>query len=149
MTTTDTCLVHPNHLSPRLAGALRWLAPLALGLAVQGAQAAQDAHVTPAQAYQLALEARTARDYPAMLSLLRQAAKADDLAAQELLGSLLLTGPALYGNAVAADPCEAAHWVQRAMASGSDVATHQRTLLNGLRDLPKGRDSCNMKMAAQ
>lgn len=149
MKTIDTARFHPARNPLRRNLALRWLAPLAFCLVAPGAYATQTPHVTPEQSYQLALEARTARDYPAMLSLLRQAAAADDLAAQELLGSVLLTGPALYGNAVAADPCEAAYWIARATALGSDVATHQRVILNGLRDLPKGRDSCNAKLAVQ
>lgn len=122
---------------------MRWLAVSLLCLhAAQSARASEHAHITPGQAYQLALEARTERDYSAMLSFLRQAADADDLAAQELLGSVLLIGPALYGTAMQADPCEAAYWIRRATAGGSHVAIHQGIVLNGLRDLPKGPDSC-------
>ena len=97
---------------------------------------------TPEQTYQLALEARTARDYAAMLAFLRQAGEAGELAAQEMLGSVLLAGPALYGDAVPADPCEAALWVRRAAAQGSAVGRHQRDILNGMRDLPGGRAAC-------
>lgn len=129
-----------------LVHTLPWLAASLFCLhAAQGVQASEQAHFTPQQAYQLALEARTTRDYPAMLKLLRQAAEEGDLSAQELLGTVLLAGPALYGAAIQADPCEAAHWVRQATAGGSYVAMHQRLVLNGLRDLPKGRDSCAAK----
>jgi TPR repeat protein len=106
------------------------------------ASAAEPGAVMPEQAYQLALEARTARDYSAMLAWLRQAGEADHLRAQELLASLLLSGGALYGGAVRADACEAERWVLRASAQGSTVARHQRVVLNGLRDLAGGRQGC-------
>ncbi|MCD0504362.1 sel1 repeat family protein [Bordetella petrii] len=121
---------------------LRLAAALACLPAIAAAQPASPVPVTPGQAYQLALEARTTRDYPAMLSLLRQAGQAGDMAAQEMLGSVLLAGPALHGGAISADPCEAAQWVDRALAQGSAMARHQREVLNGLRDLPRGRENC-------
>jgi len=125
---------------PRLAP---WLAACALCLpSVPSTQAAGAPEVTPEQTYQLALEARTVRDYAAMLALLRQAGEAGELAAQEMLGSVLLAGPALYGDAVPADPCEAASWTRRAAARGSAVGRHQREVLNGLRDLPGGSAGC-------
>ncbi|MGE0800938.1 MAG: sel1 repeat family protein [Lautropia sp.] len=125
-------------------GSARWLAALLLCLqAVVSARAGGPIAVTPEQTYQLALEARTERDYPAMLSLLRQAARADDLPALELLGSVLLTGSALYGDAVRADPCEAAYWIRRALLQGSFVARHQSIVLNALRDLPEERRDCS------
>lgn len=63
----------------------RWLAvSLLCLLAAQTTRAAEHAHISPEQAYQLALEARTERDYPAMLSFLRRAAAADNLAAGSL-----------------------------------------------------------------
>ena len=99
-------------------------------------------HVTPEQAYQLALEARTVRDYPAMLSFLRQAAEAGDIDAQDMLGSVLLVGSTLYGDAIPADPCEAAHWIRRATAQGSFVAWHLNIMLNNLRDRPELRQAC-------
>lgn len=86
---------------------------------------------TPEQVYQMALEARTERDYPAMLALLREAGNAGDLRAQELLASTLLAGPALHGGAVAGDACEAAMWARRAAEQGSAVARHQLMMLNG------------------
>lgn len=125
---------------------LQWVLVVLLLLhAAQTVRASNLAEMAPEQVYQLALEARTSRDYPEMLSLLRQAGEGGNLAAQELLGSVLLMGPALYGKAVKASPCEAAYWIWRAVERGSYVAMHQRLVLNGLRDLPKGRDSCSGK----
>ena len=122
---------------------MRWMAVSILILHVApSAQAAQPGAATPEQAYQLALEARTLGDYPAMLSLLRQAGEGGSLAAQEMLGSVLLAGSTLYGEAVGANPCEAARWIRRAALQGSSVARHQRIVLNGLRDLPQERKSC-------
>ncbi|GAB1576468.1 sel1 repeat family protein [Bordetella petrii] len=132
-----------RHGPPIAARLGPWLAACVLCLAVAlSSQAAKAPDVTPEQAYQLALEARTARDYAAMLAFLRQAGEAGELAAQEMLGSVLLAGPALYGDAVPADPCEAALWVRRAAAQGSAVGRHQRDILNGMRDLPGGRAAC-------
>ena len=109
---------------------------LARGASLMGdAQAAshndQPQH-SPEQVYQMALEARTERDYPAMLQLLREAGNAGDMRAQELLASVLIGGPSLYGQSIAADPCEASQWAQRSAAQGSEVGKHQRTLLSGL-----------------
>ena len=109
---------------------------LARGASLMGdAQAAshndQPQH-SPEQVYQMALEARTERDYPAMLQLLREAGNAGDVRAQELLASVLIGGPSLYGQSIAADPCEASQWAQRSAAQGSEVGKHQRTLLSGL-----------------
>lgn len=143
MNTFPRELVRSACYRSKMVRPVRWLAvSLLCLLATQTARASEHAHITPEQAYQLALEARTERDYPAMLSFLRRAADADDLAAQELLGSVLLAGPALYGPAIRADHCEAAYWIRRATAGGSHVALHQRIVLNGLRDFPQGRDSC-------
>ncbi len=100
--------------------------------------AAEPVPVTPEQSYQLALEARTVRDYPSMLALLRQAGEGGDLRAQELLGSVLLLGSALYGESIKADPCEAAQWIRQAVKQGSPVGRHQSVVLNGLRELPAG-----------
>lgn len=125
---------------------MRWLAVSVLSLqAVLPVNAAEQTSVTPGQAYQLALEARTLQDYPAMLSLLRMAGEAGNLRAQEMLGSVLLAGSTLYGDAIRADPCEAARWIWRAALQGSAVAKHQRIVLNGMRDLPAGRQSCGME----
>ena len=109
---------------------------LARGASLMGdAQAAshgdQPLH-SPEQVYQMALEARTERDYPAMLQWLREAGHAGDMRAQELLASVLIGGPSLYGPAIAADPCEASQWAQRSATQGSEVGKHQRTLLSGL-----------------
>ncbi|MBF5005386.1 sel1 repeat family protein [Diaphorobacter caeni] len=89
---------------------------------------------SPEQVYQMALEARTERDYPAMLRLLREAGEAGEVRAQELLASVLLADPGLHGNAIATDPCEARRWALRAAAQGSEVGKHQRALIHGMRD---------------
>ncbi|MFT3803670.1 MAG: sel1 repeat family protein [Burkholderiaceae bacterium] len=121
---------------------------LAVALALVLARAALPAHaaapedITPEQAYQLAREARTERDYLGMLAMLRRAGEAGDLRAQELLAGVLLAGPALYGSAIAADPCEAALWARRAAAQHSRAAGHYRELFNGMREAPGGRAGC-------
>lgn len=97
---------------------------------------------TPEQNYQLALEARTTRDYPAMVDLLRQAASAGNLAAQEMLGATLLAGSALYGDDLDGDACEAMHWARSAAAQGSAAGRHQLIVLNGLRGLPADKRPC-------
>lgn len=89
---------------------------------------------SPEQVYQMALEAQTERDYPAMLQLLREAADAGEVRAQEMLASVLTAGSSLYGNAIAADLCEARRWAASAAAQGSEVGRHQRRLLSSLRD---------------
>ncbi len=111
------------------------------GEALAADKVAEPVH-SAAQIYQMALEARTERNYPAMLTLLREAGEAGDLPAQEMLVGVLLSGPSLYGNSIAANPCEADHWARRAADQGSEVGRHQRALLNGLRELPQGRSSC-------
>lgn len=97
---------------------------------------------TPEQIYQMALEARTERNYRAMLALLRQAAGTGDLEAQEMLASVLMAGSALYGKGVQADPCEAMHWARLAAVQGSETGRHQSMILNGLRDVPRARKDC-------
>jgi TPR repeat protein len=97
---------------------------------------------TPEQKYQLALEAQTAREYRTMMTLLRQAAEAGDVEAQEMLGMALLTGRTLYGASVKPDRCEAVVWMRRAAAQGSDYAKHQLMFLNRLRNAPSGKDAC-------
>lgn len=129
--------------SRRVPALMQWCLVASLGLyAAMHAQAAGHTPVTPEQAYQLALEARTVGDYPAMLILLRQAGYAGDLPAQEMLASVLLAGPVLYGDSISSDLCEAIHWSRRATEQGSAVAKHQDMILNGLRDLPQQRDIC-------
>lgn len=98
--------------------------------------------ITPAQKTQLALEAQTQKEYAAMLRLLRQAATEGDREAQEMLGLALLIGPTLYGPAVKADRCEAALWLRRAAAQGSEVGKAQLDFVNRLRDEPDGRRAC-------
>ena len=94
------------------------------------------------QRFQLALEAQSARDYRAMLQELRQAASQGNAEAQEMLGMVLLAGPTLYGNAIAADRCEARRWLLRAASQGSDTARVQLTFLNRLRHAPVGSNAC-------
>jgi TPR repeat protein len=114
---------------------------MAITLQVAAAPAGE-AIATPGQLYQLALEARTERDYVAMLGYLRRSAAAGDRAARELLASVLLMGPALYGKSVRADYCEAAYWMHLSATQGSAVGRHQLLLLNSMRDLPGGRKTC-------
>lgn len=94
------------------------------------------------QRFQLALEAQAARDYRAMLQHLRDAATDGHAEAQEMLGMVLMTGPALYGSAVKADRCEAGEWMRRAAVQGSETAKVQLTFLNRLRSSPDGRRAC-------
>jgi TPR repeat protein len=97
---------------------------------------------TPEQRFQLALEAQTAGDYAPMLALLRQAARDGEAQAQETLAWVLLAGPTLYGAAVKADRCEAAHWLRQAVAKGSQTARSQLNFLNRLRNAPSGQTAC-------
>jgi TPR repeat protein len=120
-----------------LAGALCLMAVLS---AAGPSDTGVDLHA--AQRFQLALEAQTARDYRAMLELLRQAATQGDAEAQEMLGMVLLTGPVLYGMSVQADRCEARMWMRQAAMQGSETAKVQLTFLNRLRSSPSGRNAC-------
>ncbi len=144
----DPISSHPTGSHLILVGLCVVLA-LARGIGLMGdvhaATPAAPLH-SPEQVYQMALEARTERDYPAMLTHLREAANAGDMRAQELLASTLIAGPALYGDAVQANPCEANMWSQRAAEQGSTVARHQLVLLNGLRGNAQALESC-MKQA--
>lgn len=83
-------------------------------------------YTTPVQKYALALEAQTQRDYPAMLTWLRAAARDGHAPAQRMLGIALLGGPALYGTAQPGDLCEGRQWLLRAARqdpdNGDDVA---------------------------
>jgi len=97
---------------------------------------------TPEQSFQLGLEAQSARDYRAMLNLLRDAAAQGNVEAQEMLGMVLLVGPALYGPTVKANRCEAGLWLRKAVAQGSEVGKVQLDFLNRLRQSPSGQDVC-------
>ncbi len=101
-----------------------------------------DMATTAEQRYQLALEAQTARDYAPMLALLRQAARDGEAQAQETLAWVLLAGPTLYGGAVKAERCEAAHWLRQAVASGSQTARRHLDFLNRLRNVPGRKMAC-------
>lgn len=78
----------------------------------------------------LALEAQTEKDYRATLRWLRTSAEAGFRPAQEMLGMALLGGPALFGNAVQRQPCEALDWFIRAADQGSEIGRAHRNLLN-------------------
>ena len=101
-----------------------------------------DGKISAGQTFQLALEAQTTGDYDQMLAHLRSAAEAGHLGAQEMLGMALLVGPTLYGDAIAADRCEAGQWIGRALAQGSEVARHQWLFLGRVRKLPDGAAPC-------
>lgn len=107
-----------------------------------GAGVVDPAIASPEQTYQLALEARTEGDYRAMLALLRQAAAAGEVAAQELLASVLLLGSGFYGGTVPSARCEALQWGRKAAAQGSLVAQHNLLVLNHLRDLSHKGPGC-------
>src|SRR5690606_15010314 len=115
-----------------------------LAFSAYGASIPALAHgvVWPGQTFELALEAQTAGHYEQMLRLLRAAAQADHLAAQEMLGMALLVGPTLYGDAVKADRCEAGRWIGRALAQGSEVARFQWEFLGRVRQAPPGAGRC-------
>ena len=104
--------------------------------------AGADIELQAEQRFQLALEAQAARDYRGMLEHLRDAASGGHAEAQEMLGMVLMTGPALYGSAVKADRCEAGEWMRRAAVQGSETAKVQLTFLNRLRSSPDGRRAC-------
>ncbi len=120
-----------------LSGALMLAAAIS---AARPSGADPDLHAE--QRFQLALEAQAARDYRAMLQHLRDAATDGHAEAQEMLGMVLMTGPALYGSAVKADRCEAGEWMRRAAVQGSETAKVQLSFLNRLRSSPDGRRAC-------
>jgi hypothetical protein len=86
--------------------------------------------LTPEQRFALALEAQTEKDYGAMLRWLRASAESGFRPAQEMLGMALLGGPALFGNSVQRQPCEALDWFIRAADQGSEIGRAHRNLLN-------------------
>jgi len=90
---------------------------------------------TPKQAYSVALEAQTAGDFLAMVGALRTAANAGYLPAQELLGTVLLQGPDLFGPAFWRDACEARVCFKRAAEQGGDIGRMHLSLLNRQRRL--------------
>ena len=118
-------------------------AALLMAVTLSGPALAGAGEATPEQHYQLALEARTERNYQGMLGHLREAARGGDRPAQELLVSVLLAGPRLSGGAIAADLCEAGFWADRAAAQGSAVGRHQQIALNAHRHTPGGRAACS------
>jgi len=136
-----------SELNQLTSWSLRWRIFLAGALCLVAALSAArspgtDVVLHADQRFQLALEAQAARDYPTMLQELRQAALEDNAEAQEMLGMVLLAGPALYGAAIKADRCEARRWMLRAASQGSDTARVQLTFLNRLRQSPAGRNVC-------
>lgn len=134
-------VIRPNKIGACLSALL-----LSLGAMAAHASSSAPARVvdsTPEQSFQMALEAQTARDYRTMLTLLRHAAEASNMEAQEMLGMALLAGPTLYGSAVKPDRCEAGKWMRRAAAQGSEIGRHQLTFLNRLRQAPSGQDVCS------
>lgn len=117
---------------------------LLLAAAISAARpAGADFDLQAEQRFQLALEAQAGRDYRSMLDHLRQAAVEGHAEAQEMLGMVLMTGPALYGSAVKADRCEAGEWMRRAAVQGSETAKVQLTFLNRLRTSPAGKRACD------
>lgn len=136
--------MHPctTHAAFGFFGRSRWLI-MTIAITLQASAATTGENIaTPEQLYQLALESRTERDYGAMLEYLRRSAGAGDRPARELLASVLLAGPALFGKTVRADYCEAAYWMRLSATQGSVVGRHQLLLLNNMRDLPGDRKAC-------
>jgi TPR repeat protein len=136
-----------SELAQVASWSLRWRILLSAVLCVAAALAVaeppgREATLYAEQRFQLALEAQAARDYPAMLAELRQAAVEGHPEAQEMLGMVLLAGPTLYGPAVKANRCEARRWMLRAASQGSDTARVQLTFLNRLRQSPAGLNAC-------
>jgi TPR repeat protein len=138
----------PSELNQITGLSLRWRVLLSgvllLVAALSAAHPSSNAGVElqSEQRFQLALEAQAARDYRSMLEELRQAATEGHAEAQEMLGMVLMTGPALYGTAVKADRCEAGIWMRRAAVQGSETAKVQLTFLNRLRASPAGKNAC-------
>ncbi|MGJ7535890.1 MULTISPECIES: sel1 repeat family protein [unclassified Variovorax] len=138
----------PSELNQITGLSLRWRVLLSgvllLVAAISAAHPSSNAGVElqSEQRFQLALEAQAARDYRSMLEELRQAATEGHAEAQEMLGMVLMTGPALYGTAVKADRCEAGMWMRRAAVQGSETAKVQLTFLNRLRASPAGKNAC-------
>jgi TPR repeat protein len=139
----------PSELNQITGLSLRWRVLLSgvllLAAALSAAHPSSNAGVElqSEQRFQLALEAQAARDYRSMLEELRQAATEGHAEAQEMLGMVLMTGPALYGTAVKADRCEAGMWMRRAAVQGSETAKVQLTFLNRLRASPAGKNTCS------
>jgi TPR repeat protein len=120
------------HASLRIGWRCAWVAAtVAIALTSIPAVAGEAAALlTPEQRFALALEAQTEKDYRAMLRWLRTSAEAGFRPAQEMLGMALLGGPALFGNAVQRQPCEALDWFIRAADQGSEIGRAHRNLLN-------------------
>ena len=141
MPTEQLDLGRMTGLSLRLRVVLSGVLMLAAAISAARPSGA-DIDLQAEQRFQLALEAQAARDYRAMLQHLRDAATHGHAQAQEMLGMVLMTGPALYGTAVKADRCEAGEWMRRAAVQGSETAKVQLTFLNRLRSSPDGRRAC-------
>jgi len=141
MPTEQLDLGRMTGLSLRLRVVLSGVLMLAAAISAARPSGA-DIDLQAEQRFQLALEAQAARDYRAMLQHLRDAATDGHAEAQEMLGMVLMTGPALYGAAVKADRCEAGEWMRRAAVQGSETAKVQLTFLNRLRSSPDGRRAC-------
>ena len=86
--------------------------------------------LTNEQVFELALEAQSHREYGPMLDHLNEAARRGHVGAQELLGVVLLQGPALFGPEVARDACTPREWLARAAPQGDEVCRLHLDLLN-------------------
>ncbi len=114
----------------------------AVVLAAASLPALAEEFASPAQQYQMALEAQSTGDYGRMLAMLRKAGQADYLPAQEMLGMALLAGPALYARDVPHDRCEATDWMRRAAAQGSTLGRAHAEFLGRLRHAAAGAQPC-------
>ena len=108
---------------------------LATLIGCASAAAAAASEPSSDQAFELALEAQSHRDYAQMLHWLRSAARREHRAAQEMLGVVLLQGSSLFGPQVARDACAAREWLARAAEQGSEIGRMHRNLLNRQRAL--------------
>jgi hypothetical protein len=110
-----------------------WWRVALLGAALAGALVGGDA--PPAerapQGRALAIAAGRRGDFGALLEQLRVDARSGDVASQELLGMLLLGGPAAlsFGGADGERTCEALAWLALAADHGSRVGADYRDMM--------------------
>lgn len=119
------------------------LAFAACALCAGAAPGQENTIISAEQHFQLALEAQSHREYPAMLAHSKLAAKLGDVQAQEFLGTVLLAGPSIYGRAVRSDRCEALRWFLAAAWAGSELGRANAEFLSRARSAPQGRRACD------
>lgn len=135
-----------HRLTHRMYG---YLFPLCFGLASLTAHLLAEASPSTAvstadQNFHMAIEAQSEKNYAEMVRLLRKSAETGHMEAQEMLGTVLLVGPTLYGSAVKMDRCEASEWMRLAALQGSEIGKYHLTFLNRLKHAPSGKDVCRV-----